>query len=245
MSAEDSSDLRFDRAQYDPASGQGAATCGACKGPLGDEYWKCRGQVVCRSCRDALSATLANSQTGKSMGRAVLMGGLTALGCGVAYAVFVAVTKYQLALLTIGIGILVANAVRKASHGVGGTRFQVLAVVLTYLATTMGYFPAVWRGATEGAEHTNSQAANSESPGGESRTDDAASSHKASLGDVVVAVGVLLAFSLAAPFFAKDVLGLLIVGFGLFEAWRRSRAFPLVIEGPFRVAPQATGPPGA
>jgi hypothetical protein len=185
------------------------------------------------------------------MGKAVLSGGLMALACGVGYAVFVAVTKYQLALLTIGIGILVANAVRKASRGVGGTRFQVLAVVLTYLASAMGYFPAVWRGAAEGAEHAKSQAASGESRATGSSTDTAASggsTEKTSLSEVVGAVAMLLvlllAYTLAAPFLAKDVLGLLIVGFGLWEAWRRSRASPLVIEGPFRVAPQATGPPG-
>jgi hypothetical protein len=170
---------------------------------------------------------------------------LTALACGIGYAVFVAATRYQLALLTIGIGILVANAIRKASDGIGGTRFQVLAVVLTYLATAMGYFPAVWRGATEGVEHSTQHASGGEPKSEENGASEAPTSgnkHLA-LGEVVVAVAVLFAYTLAAPFLAKDVLGLLIVGFGLWEAWRRSGALPLVIEGPFRVAPQATGPP--
>jgi hypothetical protein len=170
---------------------------------------------------------------------------LTALACGIGYAVFVAATKSQLALLTIGIGILVANAIRKASRGIGGRRFQVLAVVLTYLATTMGYFPAVWRGATESAEHSTQHGSGSAPHSAESgSTEGPESGPKSfSVGAAVFAVAVLFLVTLAAPFLAKDVLGLLIVGFGLWEAWRRSGALPLVIEGPFRVAPQATGPP--
>ena len=39
-------------------------------------------------------------------------------------------------------------------------------------------------------------------------------------------------------------IGVLIVGFGLWEAWKLSRGIPIRIEGPYRVAP-STGPPVA
>jgi hypothetical protein len=57
-------------------------------------------------------------------------------------------------------------------------------------------------------------------------------------------VAILLAITLAAPVLAATSapIGLLIVGFGLWEAWKLSRGLPLTLDGPYRTAP-ATGPP--
>jgi hypothetical protein len=58
--------------------------------------------------------------------------------------------------------------------------------------------------------------------------------------DDPVSVGQLFAHALTAPFAGKpDVLGLIIIGIGLYEAWKLTRAIP--IAGPFRVTPP--GPP--
>ena len=40
-------------------------------------------------------------------------------------------------------------------------------------------------------------------------------------------------------------MGLLIVGFGLWEAWKLTRGLPLSLEGPFRVAPTPVTDGGA
>jgi hypothetical protein len=152
-----------------------------------------------------VAAGFAKANTGAAFGKAVLLGGLTAIGCGIGYAVFVSVTRMQLALITIGIAYVVASVVRKASGGFSGPRFQVLAVVLTYLASTMGYAPGLLTALREdGAPHAVS----------------------------------LLITMLAAPFLelTSAPIGVLIVGFGLWEAWRRSRGVPAALEGPFRVA---------
>jgi hypothetical protein len=136
--------LNFDRAAYTTEGGGGAAPCANCKGALGEQYWHWQSQAVCDACRGRLAQVLELSQSNKSFGRAILFGGATALGCGIAYAIFVAVSKYQLALITIGIAFVVAKVMRKCSAGVGGRRFQILAVVLTYLASAMGYAPSVY-----------------------------------------------------------------------------------------------------
>ncbi len=132
--------LDFDRATY--TSGDSRAPCASCRRPLVDAYWQWQGHLVCASCRDGVAATLERARTGSSMARAALFGGVAALGCGVAYAVFVGLTHVPLALATIGIAYVVARVVRKVS-GLGGRRFQVLAVALTYAASTMGYLPSI------------------------------------------------------------------------------------------------------
>ena len=208
---ESDSDLRFDKATYAQGAGVGggAAVCAQCRGPLGDSYWKWQQHIVCTRCRDGLARGLRAVHSPVRFAKAVLFGGGIALACGAAYAVLVVAFKgTQFALVTIGIGFVVARVVRKASGGIGGTRFQVLAVALTYVASTMGYLPNIWNGL------------NGSSP--------------------VWAIGVML----AAPFLTvrESPIGLLIVGFGLWEAWKLTRGVPLQIEGPFRAGAGSTEP---
>jgi hypothetical protein len=244
-------ELRFDRASYAKDAGSGLP-CANCKGPLGDAYWKWQNHIVCGACRDGLQTTFAESQSNARLGKAVLWAAGTALGCGIAYAAFVAMTNVQFALATIGIAFLVARVVRKASGGIGGVRFQIVAVGFTYLAATMGYLPGIWSGMKEASsEHDKSQAAagatspdtTSPTTGADGRAADADS--KASPLDLVVALAFLFGIMLAAPFLelTSAPIGFLIVVFGLWEAWKLSRAPPLRIEGPFRVGAAEEQPP--
>jgi hypothetical protein len=241
------SELRFDRATYAKDASAGVP-CASCKGPLGDPYWKWQQHTVCARCRDRLAGMLADSQSNKRLAKAILLGGATALGCGIAYAVFVAATKMQFALATIGIAFLIARVVRQASGGVGGVRFQVVAVAFTYLSATMGYIPGIWHGLTQASEHAKVEAktgaASPEASASPSTDSDA--KPKGGVGSLLVGVAWLLGIMLAAPFLeaTEAPLGLLIVGFGLWEAWKLSRGPPVRLEGPFRVGePQAGGPP--
>jgi hypothetical protein len=194
-----------------------------------------------------VAASFAKANTAAAFTRAIVLGGLTAIGCGVGYAIFVGVTKMPLALITIGIAYVVAGVVRKASGGFSGRRFQVLAVVLTYLASTMGYIPGIFAGLKEGSAE---QAAHPGTPSGDKQTGDnqagdkqaASPAHEdhppPSAGDWIKVIAILLGIMLAAPFLevTSAPVGVLIIAFGLWEAWRRSRGVPLALEGPFRVA---------
>jgi hypothetical protein len=245
----ESGELQFDRATYkgaDPGPA-GGVPCANCKGPLGDSYWKWQQHIVCSRCKDRLSGVLADSQSNKRLAKAILTGGATALGCGIAYAVFVGVTHIQFALATIGIAFLIARVVRQASGGVGGVRFQVVAVALTYLSATMGYIPGIWRGLQEAAaEHDKADEKESASPAAQPGTA-ADAKPKASAAGFLVAVAFLLGLMLAAPFLevTEAPFGLIIVAIGLWEAWKLSRGPPVQLEGPFRVGAQAAGPPAA
>jgi hypothetical protein len=238
-------DLRFDRAEY-AKDGEKAAPCSMCKGPLAGSYWKWQQHIVCAGCRARLEASLAESQSGARLAKAALQGGAAALACGIAYAIFVATTKMQFALATIGIAYVVARVLRKASGGVGGRRFQILAVALTYVAATMGYAPGIWAGLKE-ASAKRAKVEASPEPAGEQADAQEHPAPQRSIGAVIVAVGFLVGIMLAAPFLelTHAPLGLLIVAFGLWEAWRLSRAPPLRVEGPFQVGATPAGPRAA
>jgi hypothetical protein len=205
------SDLRFDRATYAKGAGTGAPTvtpCASCKGPLGDSYWRWQQVIVCGRCRDGIAARLADSQSNERLAKAILTGGATALACGIAYATLELALHVRMAIATIGIGYVVARVVRNASSGIGGTRYQVVAAALTYVAATMGYIPEIWSGPSEAANPLK-----------------------------------ILARMLAAPLLnaTESPIGLLIVGFGMWEAWKLTQGVPPLLEGPFR-AGAATGP---
>jgi hypothetical protein len=50
----------------------------------------------------------------------------------------------------------------------------------------------------------------------------------------------LLAFACAAPFLAgaQNLFGLVIIGIGMYEAWKLNKRVPLVISGPHAIAPR-------
>ena len=62
---------------------------------------------------------------------------------------------------------------------------------------------------------------------------------KLGAGSVLVAVGFILGLAFAAPFMggASNIMGIIIIGIGLYEAWKTNRRMPL--SGPFRFGPGA------
>lgn len=226
--------LSFERAAY-TTQAAGGPPCANCAGALGEHYWQWLAKPFCAVCRDRMMELFAASQSKRAFGRAVLLGGLTAIGCGIAYAFF-ANWKGQWALLTIGIAYLIAKVMRHASGGIGGRKYQVLAVALTYLASAMGYAPAVYKG-FQSSIHEYRPASASTTPK-EMPLEDSNARVTA------VFLAAVMATTLVAPllFAPSSPIGLLIVGFGLWEAWKLSRGLPLTLDGPYRAAP-ATGPP--
>ena len=67
------------------------------------------------------------------------------------------------------------------------------------------------------------------------------------LGIVGLLIGcvVLLAIAFAAPFMAgiSNIIGLVIIGIGLYEAWKINKRAPLDIKGPYQVAPDTGSNP--
>src|SRR6185295_7386395 len=85
-------------------------------------------------------------QPAGGVGKALLFGIPAALlGTAIYYAIM-AFTGYEFALVAILIGWMVGKAVHKGSGGRGGRRYQIIAVILTYISICSTYIPGILKG---------------------------------------------------------------------------------------------------
>ncbi len=164
------------------------------------------------------------------------------------------ITNYEIGLVAIVVGILVGKAVHKGSAGVGGLGYQLLAVVLTYGCIAANYMPDIIESMIQSAREQRAAAAAQSGAGanqaviGDPADDPTAGAVQGppaeiGLGETllgtVVLLGIVFAFALATPFLAgaENLIGLLIIGFALWEAWKLNARRPLPISGPYQLGP--------
>lgn len=226
--------LRFD----EPAPGAGAPTCAQCQASIADAYYEVNGHVVCPGCKTALERSPTGSGASRLL-RATAFGlGGAIVGAGIYYAILAA-TGYEIGLVAIAVGWLVGRGVQKGSHGIGGWAYQALAVGLTYLAIVSTYVPFILNEATTDEAKASAAAAAPTDSVSVTATPGTADSADATISAGGLAVGVLalLVLAAAAPFLAgfENVLGILIIGFALYQAWQMNRRVPMTINGPYAV----------
>jgi hypothetical protein len=230
----ENTDLQFDRAQFDGAGPE--RTCKACNTPLAGAYYEVNGHMVCeRCCFQLREGTPAGSRPGRVV-RAAGAGAVAALGGAVLYWAILAATGYEFGLIAIVVGFAVGRAVRWGSRGRGGWAYQTLAIALTYLAIVGGYVPMIVKEIAK--EKPAAQTQTAQQAGivqvSEPATSGAAASEAPGLGVILFAFAVVLLIACAAPFLAglKNIIGLVIIGIGMYQAWKLNRRVPLVITGP-------------
>ncbi len=209
-------DLQFERAEFtSPAAG---LACSQCGGPAMPEYYEFRSKIYCGICRQRIEQSLGQLRASGSMSLA-LGYGLAAAAAGFLLSWGVqAITGYQVGLIALAVGWLVGQAVRKGSGGLGGRRYQIIAVALTYVSIASSHLPAILTYFGE---------------------------HAAKSGHAIGSIQFVFAFGLAMalPFLAlpKGILGLFIIGIGLFEAWKFTRGVKVEFSGPFSVNAASAG----
>lgn len=209
-------DLQFDRTERTETAA--VALCGYCNQPLDGSYYQINGRAACQGCHAQLMASLEKHGPVVSFVVASAFGtAAAALGGLVWYAVR-ALTGYEVGLIAVAVGFGVGFAVHKGSNNRGGPLYQALAILLTYLGICAQYVPDLWKGFREQPD----------APTG---------------AGLAVAFVLVCVLSLAAPFLAgfQNVIGILIIGFALYEAWKLNKRVPLAVSGPFRV--EAAAPP--
>jgi len=129
----------------------------------------------------------------------------------------------------------------KGSNGVGGRRYQIAAVLLTYAAVSTAAIPVWIHYAGEQKQSQRQQAAQLQESS-ESGTQGEKST--TSRPGILSALGTLVLIGLASPFleFSGDPLGaaigLVILFVGMRFAWRMTGARRLEVFGPFENSPQ-------
>jgi hypothetical protein len=269
MSEPDSSppSLQFERAELEEAAGQEArgVQCAFCQTPFLTTYFDINGQTACQVCRVTVEADFQTRPGLAGFLRALAAGfGAALAGGGIYYAVL-ALTDYEFSLISILVGFLVGNAVRWGARGKGGWVYQTLAIFLTYMAIVSTYIPLMVKSLAEDAESKETAAVSAPAPTqaglqpAAARAGAAAPSGNAgaeappataaeegfTFGQALLAIVALFAFAAALPFLAgfENILGLLIIGFGLWEAWRMNKRAKLEILGPYTAGAAPPEPP--
>lgn len=246
--------LQFDRAEL-PVPATVPSTCQSCYQPLAGEYFDLNGRSICRGCSDRVEQALARRGRVSGFVRAALVGlGAAAAGSIVYYAIR-ELTGYEIGLISILVGWLVGRGVHWGSRGKGGWFYQGLAVFLTYLAIVSTYVPLVVKEMGEQqkaspavAAPASSRAGSAAAPSAPSarpalsdtakRTEGKSADEPVDLLHFLLALGAFILLLFALPFFGgfDNLLGLAIIGFGLYQAWKMNRRPAIGLSGPYPLA---------
>ncbi len=261
--SDDQTNLQFDRAEF--ADGQASrAVCRFCQRAVGSNYFEVNSQLTCPACRDAIAREQAKTAGVRGVGLAIVAGlGAGFVGALIYYAVL-ALTGYEFALISIAVGYLVGRAVRWASGNRGGRVYQVIAVLITYVAIAGSYAPIVIGEITKdenkhaaaptvAGEASSATAPKPDTPVGTATPAPAAAptssargkpAEPLTLAGFAIALAVLLILLLAAPVLAgiQSILGLIIIGVALWEAWKITRRVQITVEGPFTLTTPDAAP---
>jgi NADH:ubiquinone oxidoreductase subunit 6 (subunit J) len=240
---------QFAKAEY--ANTPGTDRCGLCGSALSGEYYRVNNQMACSTCAGQAKAGQP-TDSHVAYARAALFGIGGALAGLALYSTVEIVTTMTIGYLALAVGWLVAKAMMTGSKGIGGTRYQITAVLLTYLAISMSAIPVgisyivshrhdkaaqvqsdQSQQATDGSTENDAQATNdsaSRSSGGAPRDQ--------STGNVILR---LLFFGIASPFLelaspGSGIIGLVILFVGLSIAFRMTKATPLDVDGPYELS---------
>jgi hypothetical protein len=243
-------DLQFDRA--DVASETETSTdlhCHGCSQPLRHEYYAVGDVPMCGPCKDALEGEVAARTQPKRFFRALLYGIPAAMAGTAIYYAIMALTEYEIGLVAILIGFMVGAAVRAGSGPGGGRRYQLLAALLTYGAIVTTYIPFVIEGIEQAAlEDEAAQAAmapgvertaladapDDAAPPGDVAAAETVEAPPVGAGEIVLALVAIVAIAFMAPFLGglENIIGILIIGFGVYQAWKMNKRAELEITGP-------------
>jgi uncharacterized protein (DUF983 family) len=221
---------QFATAEY--SSQASTAMCKSCGRPIIGAQYRVNGVPVCASCVQRIKARLPDD-THSAFVRGVVFGvGGAILGLAV-YVVFAIATGLIAGLVSLAVGFIVGKAIAMGSGGAGGRRYQVVAVLLTYMAVSLAAVPIAI------SQHNHQKSVQQAAQTGDSAT---ASAPKMS---PMRAIGVLTLIGLASPFLALSdpmhgLIGLVILFVGIRIAWRMTAARPVNIVGPIDETASAT-----
>jgi hypothetical protein len=170
------------------------------------------------------------------------------------YAAVGIITGWMIAYVSLAVGWIVGKAMMTGSGGIGGRRYQLAAMILTYAAVSMAAIPIGIAQASKVQRAAQTEQSRSLPNSGKPRlgyipstTEQNAPSAKrpANLGAVLLGLALV---GLASPFIElgepfHGFIGLLILFVGMQFAWQMTRGISIQILGPFKLSPPPAGQP--
>jgi hypothetical protein len=236
--------LDFERA--DRASGA-ARACAQCATPITDRYFTLGSHVLCESCHFAFqNARAPGNAASRFLGAAALGTAAAAIGCAL-WLVVTELTGYEIGLIAIAVGYIVGMAVHVGSRRVGGAAYQLLAVFLTYSAIVMTYVPMIANqfmadnGVQREEQTTHSDDWKEDDAAGSASNAGAGENAEAPVtkpgADELAAWVAAIPFAYMLPFLMgfENAIGILIIGFALWQAFRMNARSKIELQGPFHL----------
>jgi hypothetical protein len=163
------------------------------------------------------------------------------------YAAFTIFTGIYLGYVSLAVGWLVGKGIMLGSKGIGGRRYQIAAVILTYAAVSMAAVPIAYsykikRDAAR--THSVQEKSQRSSSDQTANVDQVPVKPKLSKGDLLLRY---LIYGLTSPFLALSnplhgIIGLVILAIGIRIAWRMTAGARNVnIQGPYERSVAAPG----
>lgn len=224
MNTDGSQTPQFATAEY--ATNSRGSNCAVCKKTISGDYFKIRRAPVCAGCTEKIRAQIPRDSHSAFV-RALLFGiGGAVIGFAL-YVVFALATGLIIGYVSLAVGYIVGKAMHMGSGGIGGRRYQVVAVLLTYFAVSLSAIPITIEQSR--AHHAREQAA-------------ATATQPAAPVNVGKAVVMLALLGIASPILelqdpVHGLIGLVILFVGLRFAWRFTAARTVSISGPYTGAP--------
>lgn len=245
--------IQFEHAEFVTQSSESGSqpvpglACQACQTPIPDNYYTVNQHVICANCHaQMVTAVTSGSRMGR-LARAVVYGVLAGLAGTLIWFGIRKATGYEIGLIAIVVGVMVGGAVKMGSNGRGGLGYQLLAVFLTYSSIAANYMPDIYQSLREWAQEeriarnsASSQGGSTTSPSTNANAGDTDKS-QISLGERIFAMCVVavlvFAFAFAMPVMGgfENIIGLLIIAFALWEAWKINKSHHLSFTGPHGV----------
>ena len=222
---------QFETAEY--AGVPKTEHCKFCNQPIGDRYYLINNAISCASCAEGVRHAVTERPAAYI--RALIFGIGAAVFGLILYASFSILTGWVIGYLSLAVGYMVGKAMMIGSGGIGGRRYQITALLLTYAAVSMAAIPvslAQYMKENKGtAAHTQQQAT-------ERADSQQARQESKPAASMISAVAYLVILGLASPFLElaspiHGIIGLVILLVGIQIAWKTTAG---------RVAPGISGP---
>ena len=238
---EQSAAPQFATAEY--SSQPQELACKSCGQKITSAFYRVNQAPVCAACVER-----AQQQLPRDSHQAFIRGLLFGIGAAliglVIYAGFAIATGLVIGFVSLAVGYLVGKAIVMGSRGVGGRRYQIVAVALTYMAVSLAAVPIALSIHMQHRQQHSQASAPSPAP-----ADSTAPAPAPKKMSAAQALGVLAVLGLASPFldFADPmhgIIGLIILLVGMRIAWQLTAARRLNISGPIPLterAPSASG----
>jgi hypothetical protein len=248
MSTPPATSLQFEREEGDAPQ---VIDCSRCHQRILSVYYEVAGTLLCERCKFERESAAEGVGIGR-FGRAFFAGLGAAIAGSLLYFAVSKLTGYEFGLIAIVVGVAVGKAVHWGSKGRGGWRYQTLAVGLTYLSIVGTYAPDIIQGALESSQTEEASTSASATSGTAASTSNAPESKPTvvaevppTTGEFALALVMLAGIIMASPFLVgfRNIIGLLIISFGLFEAWKINKKREDVVSGPFRLGDRSPAVP--